>query len=82
MMIDWLMKLDVNSKIALVVAVIGVGGGIIVAIINGIFSVISKNKNSVESKNKNSVESKYTIQQTAYDNATQIGIQISKKEGE
>lgn len=74
-MSDWFMNLDVASQIGVIVAGIGASGGIIVAIINGIFSVLPNKKN-----NKNS---EYTVNQTAYDNAMQIGIQFrNKKEGE
>lgn len=74
-MIDWFVNLDVVSQIGIIIAGISASGGIIVAIINGIFNVLLNKKN-----NKNS---EYTIKQTAYDNATQIGIQFSdKKEGD
>ena len=68
-MIDWFMNLTVANQIAIIVAVIAAGGGIIVAIINGIFNVFSPKKDDKTSK--------YSINQTAYDNGTQIGVQIN-----
>lgn len=43
-MIDWFMNLSVTNQIAIIVAGIAAGGGIIVAIINGLFSVFPKRK--------------------------------------
>lgn len=75
-MIDWFMNLTVANQITIIVAVIAAGGGIIVAIINGIFNVFP-------AKKKDDKTSKYSINQTAYDNGTQIGVQINdKKEDE
>lgn len=74
-MIEWFMNLTVANQIAIIVAGIAAGGGIIVAIINGLFNVFSKKKNDKNSK--------YSVSQTAYDNAMQIGVQINyKKEDE
>lgn len=74
-MIDWFEKLTVTNQIAIIVAGIAAGSGIIVAIINGLFSVLSKKKNDKSSK--------YTINQTAHGHATQIGVQVNhEKEGE
>ena len=50
-MIDWFMNLSVTNQIAIIVAGIAAGGGIIVAIINGLFSVFSKNLVFTLSKN-------------------------------
>ncbi len=75
-MIDWFMNLNAANKITIIVAIITACGGIIVAIINGIFNVFSDKK-------KDNKTSKYSINQTAYDNGTQIGVQIkNNKEGE
>ena len=74
-MIDWFMNLTVENQIMIIVAVITAGGGVIVAIINGIFNVFFQKKDDKTSK--------YLINQTAYDKGTQIGVQINnKKEGE
>lgn len=70
-MIEWFMNLTVANQIAIIVAGIAAGGGIIVAIINGLFNVFSKKKNDKTSK--------YSVSQTAYDNAMQIGVQINNK---
>lgn len=67
--IDWFMNLSVTNQIAIIVAGIAAGGGIIVAIINGLFSVFSKKKDDKTSK--------HSVNQTAYDNVTQIGVQIN-----
>lgn len=70
-MIEWFMNLTVANQIEIIVAGIAAGGGIIVAIINGLFNVFSKKKNDKTSK--------YSVSQTAYDNAMQIGVQINNK---
>ena len=69
--IDWFMNLTVENQIMIIVAVIAAGGGIIVAIINGIFNVFPAKKNNKTLK--------YSINQTAYDNGTQVGVQINNK---
>lgn len=65
------MNLSVTNQIAIIVAGIAAGGGIIVAIINGLFSVFSKKEDDKTSK--------HSVNQTAYDNVTQIGVQINNK---
>ena len=70
-MIDWFMNLTVANQITIIVAGIAAGGGIIVAIINGFFNVFSEKKDDKTSK--------YSVNQVAYDNGTQIGVQINNK---
>lgn len=70
-MVDWFMNLTIANQIAIIVATIAAGGGIIVAKINGIFNVFPEKKDDKTSK--------YLINQTAYDNGTQIGVQINNK---
>ena len=70
-MIDWFMNLTVANQVTIIVAGIAAGGGIIVAIINGLFSAFSKKKDDKTPK--------YSVNQTAYDNGTQIGVQINNK---
>ena len=65
------MNLTVENQTAIIVAVIAASGGIIVAIINGIFNIFPAKKNNKTSK--------YSISQTAYDNGTQIGVQINNE---
>lgn len=43
-MFDWFMNLTVENQITIIVAGIAAGGGVIVAIINGLFNVFSKRK--------------------------------------
>ena len=71
MVIDWFRNLTIANQVAIIVAGITASGGIIVAIINGIFSACAKKKDDKSSK--------YLINQTAYNNATQIGIEINNK---
>lgn len=74
-MVEWFINLTIENQIAIIVAVIAASGGIISAIINGFFNVFHKKKGDKTTK--------YSINQTAYDNATQIGIQINnEKESE
>lgn len=70
-MFDWFMNLTVANQITIIVAGIAAGGGIIVAIINGLFNVFSKKKDDKTSK--------YSVNQSAYDNGMQIGVQINNK---
>lgn len=70
-MIDWFMDLTATNQIAIIVAGITAGGGIIVALINGFFNIFPKKKVDKTSK--------YSVNQTAYDNGTQIGVQINNK---
>ena len=69
-MIKWFMNLTATNQIAIVVAGITAIGGIIVAIVNGIF-------NNLFQKKDNKI-SKYSVNQTSYDKSMQIGVQINK----
>lgn len=64
------MNLTATNQIAIVVAGITAIGGIIVAIVNGIF-------NNLFQKKDNKI-SKYSVNQTSYDKSMQIGVQINK----
>lgn len=74
-MFNWFLSLDQASQVAVIVAVITFLGGIIAAVVKGLFSLVAKRRNKVSPK--------YVIKQTAHDNATQIGIQfVNTKEDE
>ena len=70
-MINWFLSLDQASQIAVIVAVITFLGGILTAVVNGLFGLVAKKRDNASPK--------YVIKQTAHDNATQIGIQFSNK---
>lgn len=62
------MNLTIGYQVTIIGAVIAAVGGIIVAMINGVFGIVSKKQK------KGANDSKYTINQTA-SGATQIGVQ-------
>lgn len=74
---DIFMSFDKSVQAAIIAAI----GAMLVAGINGVFGLI-KPKEKNKSTKKDSNENKVTINQTANNNATQIGIQINKKEEE
>ena len=71
---EWFVELGNAQQVAIIVAGIGAVGGIIAAIVNGIFGYLSQKRGGKSSN--------YKVNQTGYDNASQIGIQFIKKEDE
>lgn len=72
-MVEWFTAQAVEIKVAIITCC----GGILVAIITGVFSILGK-------KGKSKTSSTYTVNQTVTgENNTQIGIQNNfKKDGE
>lgn len=66
-MIEWFLNLATEYQIAVLFAVISVVGKVSLAV-----AKLYRKKHKTHS-------SKYEINQTAYDNSTQIGIQIQRK---
>lgn len=73
-MVNWLKSLSEENQIMVIIAIIGGSVSIIVAIINGIFGII-RPKEKYKTK-------QYSINQTAHDNSTQIGVQINRLKDE